>query len=240
MKVRMTHLINERGEKLVVEARDFNTSQQEGDGKYDGWYIDVDWYLANGYKTLEETRRIIEGQMANVCIVDTTGKLDGYVTLEEFMERTSYLDEKNMNDDDFDGMMEETIAEIAEINMEDKKKAVDNIQRYGKVHFVEKIDGEHKIGFIKEYDGIIQVSYRRDNMGEYLELSYTIEWVDNAEKSRSYLKNWFVNGRYEIEGDSIRLYTIFPLLDNAFLQKQLKHALLEIWDMKTVATSSSR
>lgn len=132
MKVRMTHLINERGEKLVVEARDFNTSQQEGDGKYDGWYIDVDWYLANGYKTLEETRRIIEGQMANVCIVDTTGKLDGYVTLEEFMERTSYLDEKNMNDDDFDRMMEETIAEIAEINMEDKKKAVDNIQRYGK------------------------------------------------------------------------------------------------------------
>lgn len=110
----------------------------------------------------------------------------------------------------------------------------------GKVQFVEKIDGEHKIGFIKEYDGIIQVSYRRDNMGEYLELSYTIEWVDNAEKSRSYLKNWFVNGRYEIEGDSIRLYTIFPLLDNAFLQKQLKHALLEIWDMKTVATSSSR
>ena len=128
MKVRMTHLINERVEKLVVEARDFNTSQQEGDGKYDGWYIDVDWYLANGYKTLEETRRIIEGQMANVCIVDTTGKLDGYVTLEEFMERTSYLDEKNMNDDDFDRMMEETIAEIAEINMEDKKKAVDNIK----------------------------------------------------------------------------------------------------------------
>ena len=131
MKVRMTHLINERGEKLVVEARDFNTSQQEGDGKYDGWYIDVDWYLANGYKTLEETRRIIEGQMANVCIVDTTGKLDGYVTLEEFMERTSYLDEKNMNDDDFDRMMEETIAEIAEINMEDKKKALNVVIREG-------------------------------------------------------------------------------------------------------------
>ena len=33
MESRKTHLINEKGEKLVVETRDFNISQQNGDGK---------------------------------------------------------------------------------------------------------------------------------------------------------------------------------------------------------------
>ena len=54
MDCRKTHLINEKGEKLVVETRDFNISQQNGDGKYDEFYLDVDWYLANGYSKAEE------------------------------------------------------------------------------------------------------------------------------------------------------------------------------------------
>ena len=163
-----------------------------------------------------------------------------YVTLEEFMKRTSYMDEKEMNCDDFEKLVTDATDETVEIDKEYKKKALESIQRFGRVDFVEKTEGEYKIGFIKEYDRIIQVLYRRDNVGEYLELSYTIDWVGNAEKSRSDLENWFVNGRYEIKGNSIKLYTIFPILDNAFLHKQLKHALLEMWDMQTVATRPFR
>ena len=37
MKSRKTHLINNKGEKLVVETREFNISQQNGDGKYDDY-----------------------------------------------------------------------------------------------------------------------------------------------------------------------------------------------------------
>ena len=33
------------------------------DGKYDEYYLDVDWYLASGYVTIEEARKRIEGQL---------------------------------------------------------------------------------------------------------------------------------------------------------------------------------
>jgi hypothetical protein len=33
------------------------------DGKYDEYYLDVDWYLASGYVTIEEARERIEGQL---------------------------------------------------------------------------------------------------------------------------------------------------------------------------------
>jgi len=63
MNHRKTHLINEKGEKLVIETRDFIISQQNGDGKYDDYEVDVEWYLANGYMTLEDLRKRIEGQL---------------------------------------------------------------------------------------------------------------------------------------------------------------------------------
>ena len=63
MKSRKTHLINNKGEKLVVETREFNISQQNGDGKYDEFYLDVDWYLANGYSKAEDMFKRIEGQL---------------------------------------------------------------------------------------------------------------------------------------------------------------------------------
>ena len=56
-----THLINNKGVTLVVETRDFNISQQNNDGKYDDYDVDVDWYLANGYMSLEDMRKSIEG-----------------------------------------------------------------------------------------------------------------------------------------------------------------------------------
>ena len=60
MESRKIHLINEKGERLVVEMRDFNISLQNGDEKYDGYDVDVDWYLANDYMTLEDMRKSIE------------------------------------------------------------------------------------------------------------------------------------------------------------------------------------
>ena len=63
MVSRKTHLINDKGEKLVVEMRDLNISQQNDDGKYDGYYLDVDWYLANGYSKAEDMFKRIEGQL---------------------------------------------------------------------------------------------------------------------------------------------------------------------------------
>lgn len=69
MKSRKTHLINEKGEKLVVDTRDFNISQQNGDGKYDDYEVDVNWYLSNGYMTLEDMRKSIEGQLIDKRII---------------------------------------------------------------------------------------------------------------------------------------------------------------------------
>ena len=61
MESRKTHLINDKGEKIVVETRELNFSQQNGDGKYNGYHVDIDWYLNNGYMTLEDMRKSIEG-----------------------------------------------------------------------------------------------------------------------------------------------------------------------------------
>ena len=57
MESRKTHLINDNGEKIVVDTREFNNSQQNGDGKYDGYHVDIDWYLNNGYITAWDYRK---------------------------------------------------------------------------------------------------------------------------------------------------------------------------------------
>ena len=57
------HLISKNGEKIAVPHKDFNDSEMLKDGKYDGYSLDVDWYLANGYVTIEEARKRIEGQL---------------------------------------------------------------------------------------------------------------------------------------------------------------------------------
>jgi hypothetical protein len=56
-----THLINDKGVTLVVETRDFNISQQNNDGKCDDYDVDVEWYMATGYMSLEDMRKSIEG-----------------------------------------------------------------------------------------------------------------------------------------------------------------------------------
>ena len=37
--------------------------RHNGDGKYDGYDVDIDWYLANGYRKAEDMFKRIEGQL---------------------------------------------------------------------------------------------------------------------------------------------------------------------------------
>ena len=66
MKVRMTHLINEHGDRQVVETRNADEEiRQLNERTNSTYYLDVDWYLANGYVTIEEVIRRIECQVPN-------------------------------------------------------------------------------------------------------------------------------------------------------------------------------
>ena len=64
MEYRKTHLINEHGDRQVVETRNADEEiLRLNKSTNSTYYLDVDWYLANGYVTIEEARRRIEGQL---------------------------------------------------------------------------------------------------------------------------------------------------------------------------------
>ena len=51
---KVIHLINTAGEKLVVEQSEFCQ------GKYDdGWIVDFQWYVDNGYSTLDDFAKAV-------------------------------------------------------------------------------------------------------------------------------------------------------------------------------------
>lgn len=54
------HLINNIGDKLVVEHQEFIENQLLTENKYSNYHIDVNWYLSNGYMTLEDMKKSIE------------------------------------------------------------------------------------------------------------------------------------------------------------------------------------
>ena len=57
---RKVHLINEAGHKIVVESSALAEDEQLEKSKYSDYDIDVDWYLANGYMTVEDMIKFIE------------------------------------------------------------------------------------------------------------------------------------------------------------------------------------
>jgi len=62
MEVRRTHLINEQGDRKVVETRNVDKElQQLNESTNSQYFLDIDWYLNNGYTEISEARRIIEG-----------------------------------------------------------------------------------------------------------------------------------------------------------------------------------
>ena len=59
-----THLINENGDRKVVETRKAEEEIKRLNESTNTTYrIDIDWYLANGYIIAEEGFKRIEGQL---------------------------------------------------------------------------------------------------------------------------------------------------------------------------------
>ena len=66
MEVRRTHLINEQGDRKIVETRNADKElQQLNESTNSQYFLDIDWYLNNGYTEISEARRIIEGNGNN-------------------------------------------------------------------------------------------------------------------------------------------------------------------------------
>lgn len=61
MEGRKTHLINEKGEKMVVETRNAKkVLQQLNESSNSKYHVDIDWYLNNGYVIAEDGFDMIE------------------------------------------------------------------------------------------------------------------------------------------------------------------------------------
>lgn len=54
------HLINEVGHRIEVESCALADDELLNENKYSKYEIDVEWYLANGYMTLEDMITSIE------------------------------------------------------------------------------------------------------------------------------------------------------------------------------------
>ena len=62
MDCRKTYLINEKGDRKVVETRNAKEEiKRLNESTNTTYHIDIDWYLANGYVEISDARRIIEG-----------------------------------------------------------------------------------------------------------------------------------------------------------------------------------
>lgn len=58
------HVINKKGERKVIQYRDplkKNNTVNENNNDNE-FYIDIDWYLNNGYKKIEDAIKDIEGE----------------------------------------------------------------------------------------------------------------------------------------------------------------------------------
>ena len=64
MEYRKTHLINEHGDRQVVETRNADEEiRRLNESTNSTYHLDVDWYLANGYSKAEDAFRRIESQV---------------------------------------------------------------------------------------------------------------------------------------------------------------------------------
>ncbi len=61
MEYRKTHLINEHGDRKVVETRNADKElQQLNESTNSQYFLDIDWYLNNGYSLAEDVFNRIE------------------------------------------------------------------------------------------------------------------------------------------------------------------------------------
>lgn len=65
-KNRMTHLINQYGDKKVVNTKDVEKEMQQlNESANSQYFLDIEWYLNNGYSRAEEAFDRIE--MVIIC-----------------------------------------------------------------------------------------------------------------------------------------------------------------------------
>ena len=61
MEYRKTHLINEQGDRKVVETRNVDKElKQLNESTNSKYHVDIDWYLNNGYSLAEDVFNRIE------------------------------------------------------------------------------------------------------------------------------------------------------------------------------------
>ena len=56
----LVHLVDDNGNKKVVESKNLNESDNEN------YHIDIEWYLSNGYTLFEDAIKQIEGEYYEV------------------------------------------------------------------------------------------------------------------------------------------------------------------------------
>jgi len=117
----------------------------------------------------------------------------------------------------------------------DERTVIELIKYFDDINFSEQKNGESTIGYIQDHGRTIYVDFLEDNLGQYLKLSHSMNLFGDAQTLKSKLSLWFKHGRYTISEQTVVLYQIFPILDEKFLHKQIKHTMCEIWDMSATA-----
>ena len=118
----------------------------------------------------------------------------------------------------------------------DKRLCIEFIKTFENIRFTESIEGENTIGYI-DYTNRnmhIKVLYIEDNLGGNIALEFLAKNCDISQYVSDRLSRRVINGRYKVCDDGIILSSVFPILDEQFLYKQIRHALLEIWKMNNV------
>ena len=116
----------------------------------------------------------------------------------------------------------------------DKRLCIECIKMLENIRFTESIEGENTIGYIDDNNRHIKVLYIEDNLGGNIALEFLAKKGDIAQYVSDRLSRRVINGRYKVCDDGIILSSVFPILDEQFLNKQIRHALLEIWKMNNV------
>lgn len=87
MEYRKTHLINEHGDRQVVETRNADEEiRRLNESTNSTYHLDVDWYLANGYSKAEDMFRRIERGYGSISQEEINN--NEWLTIDEAKEET--------------------------------------------------------------------------------------------------------------------------------------------------------
>ena len=124
--------------------------------------------------------------------------------------------------------------------MKNRRLCIEQIKTCENIKFTEKIEDGNTIGYIDDFDRQVKVLYLEDNIGKYVSLEYSAVKKNNSDYVSWCMSERIVHGRHYVLDDKIVLVSTFPILDDDMnnFHKQLHHALLEIWDMNSIAENA--